>query len=62
MTRSTSIPTHFEAAVGKHSGKPDAFYQIVRAASYLPAGEAFQGKARAGFVDLFGKKEVKDAA
>jgi N6-adenosine-specific RNA methylase IME4 len=53
MTRSHSIPTHFEAPLGAHSEKPDKFYDIVRAASYLPAGEAFQRKARAGFVNLF---------
>jgi N6-adenosine-specific RNA methylase IME4 len=53
MTRSTSIATHFEAPVGEHSEKPERFYQIVREASYLPAGEAFQIKARDGFVNLF---------
>jgi N6-adenosine-specific RNA methylase IME4 len=53
MTRSTSIPTHFEAPVGNHSEKPERFYEIVREASYLPAGEAFQRTARDGFVNLF---------
>jgi N6-adenosine-specific RNA methylase IME4 len=53
MTRSTSIATHFEAPVGEHSEKPDRFYEIVREASYLPAGEAFQRKPRDGFVNLF---------
>jgi ParB/RepB/Spo0J family partition protein len=53
MTRSTSIATHFEAPVGEHSEKPERFYEIVREASYLPAGEAFQRKARDGFINLF---------
>ena len=52
-TRATNIPTHFEAPVGKHSEKPERFYDIVRNASYLPAGEAFQRKPREGFVNLF---------
>jgi N6-adenosine-specific RNA methylase IME4 len=50
---STTIPTHFEAPKTGHSEKPEAFYQIVRAASYLPAGEAFQRTPRDGFVNLF---------
>jgi len=62
MTRSTSIPTHFEAPVGEHSEKPERFYEIVRAASYLPAGEAFQRKARDGFVNLFAAKDIEAAS
>jgi hypothetical protein len=46
-------PTWFEAPVGKHSDKPERFYDIVRAASYPPYGEAFQRKARPDFVNLF---------
>jgi N6-adenosine-specific RNA methylase IME4 len=53
MTRSTAIATHFEAPVGAHSEKPERFYEIVREASYLPAGEAFQRKARDGFTNLY---------
>jgi N6-adenosine-specific RNA methylase IME4 len=49
MTRSTSIATHFEAPVGEHSEKPEKFYEIVRAASYPPYGEAFQPKTREDF-------------
>jgi N6-adenosine-specific RNA methylase IME4 len=52
-TRSRTISTHFEAPVGAHSEKPERFYEIVREASYLPAGEAFQRKAREGFVNLY---------
>jgi N6-adenosine-specific RNA methylase IME4 len=51
--RARDIPTHFEAPVGEHSEKPEEFYDIVRRASYLPAGEGFQRKARDGFVNLF---------
>jgi ParB/RepB/Spo0J family partition protein len=51
--RSTSIATHFEAEVGDHSEKPDKLYDIVKRASYPPYGEAFQRKAREGFVNLF---------
>jgi N6-adenosine-specific RNA methylase IME4 len=57
-TRSDSIATHFEAAVGKHSEKPDAFYEIVRRASYLPCGEIFQRKERPDFFNCFGQLEV----
>ncbi len=52
-TRSDSIATHFEAPVGEHSAKPEAFYAIVRAASYPPYGEAFQRQSRDGFRNLF---------
>jgi N6-adenosine-specific RNA methylase IME4/ParB-like chromosome segregation protein Spo0J len=48
-----AIPTHFEAPRGEHSEKPEAFYDIVRAASYPPYGEAFQRKARPDFESLF---------
>lgn len=56
MTRSTSIATHFEAPVGEHSEKPEAFYEIVRAASYPPYGEAFQCTARDDFINLYAEK------
>ena len=53
-TRSDSIPTWFEAPVPKlHSEKPERFYEIVREASHLPCGEAFQRRARDGFVNLY---------
>jgi N6-adenosine-specific RNA methylase IME4 len=53
-TRATNISTLFEAPVPKrHSEKPEKFYDIVRAASYPPYGEAFQRTARPDFLNLF---------
>jgi len=53
-TRVRTIGKSFEApVVGEHSTKPDKFYEIVRAASYPPYGEAFQRKPRDGFVNLY---------
>ena len=52
-TRSDSISTIFEAPIGEHGEKPERFYEIVRAASYAPYGEAFQRNARDGFVNLY---------
>jgi N6-adenosine-specific RNA methylase IME4 len=48
-----SISTHFEAPRGEHSEKPEAFYDIVRAASYPPYGEGNQRAARADFANLY---------
>jgi N6-adenosine-specific RNA methylase IME4 len=49
-----SISTMFEGPRGEeYSEKPEQFYDIVRAASYPPYGEAFQRKARPDFVNLF---------
>ncbi len=47
------IPTHFEAPRGAHSEKPEAFYDIVRKASYPPYGEGNRREPRADFVNLF---------
>jgi N6-adenosine-specific RNA methylase IME4 len=52
-TRVDNISTIIEGPMGKHSEKPESFYDIVRKASYLPAGEAFQRKERKGFENLF---------
>ena len=52
-TRSDSIATHFEAPVGEHSVKPQAFYDLVLEASYPPVGEAFQRTARDGIRNLY---------
>jgi N6-adenosine-specific RNA methylase IME4 len=52
-----SISTIFEGPIGEHSEKPEQFFDIVRAASYPPYGEAFQRKARPDFVNLFAPRE-----
>jgi N6-adenosine-specific RNA methylase IME4 len=52
MGRSTSTPTHFEASRGEHSEKPEKFYEIVRAMSFPPYGEAFQRTPRPDFTNL----------
>jgi N6-adenosine-specific RNA methylase IME4 len=57
-TRSAPIATHFEAPVREHSEKPERFYEIVRASSYPPYGEAFQRTSRPDFANLFQQAEV----
>jgi N6-adenosine-specific RNA methylase IME4 len=61
-TRANDISTLFEAPVGKHSEKPEKFYEIVRRASYPPYGEAFQRMARSDFVNLYQQQIALEAA
>jgi N6-adenosine-specific RNA methylase IME4/ParB-like chromosome segregation protein Spo0J len=62
-TRVSNIGTWFAAPpLGEHSEKPEKFYEIVRAASYPPFGEAFQRKARPDFVNLFEQQVAREAA
>ena len=58
--RRPNISTLFEAPIGKHSEKPEKFYEIVQAASYPPYGEAFQRQARPGFLNLY--EQISEAA
>ncbi|SRR6266851_5612839 len=41
-------------------GMPEEFYEIVRAASFPPYGEAFQRKARPDFQNLFAMREAAE--
>jgi len=61
-TRVSDTPTHFFSPIGRHSEKPETFYNIVRKESYLPAGEAFQRTPRSGFVSLFADTAALRAA
>jgi N6-adenosine-specific RNA methylase IME4 len=55
-----SIPTHFEAPRGEHSEKPEKSYEIIRAGSYPPYGEANQREARQDFTNLFVEAEAAE--
>ena len=47
--RSRSIRSSFDAPVGVHSAKPDAFYQLVEDLTYGPFAELFARRHRKGW-------------
>lgn len=53
MLARADLPNVFEGAPGRHSEKPDSFFDLVRAASPGPYGEAFQRQARPDFTNLY---------
>jgi N6-adenosine-specific RNA methylase IME4 len=57
-TRVDDISTLFHAPIGEHSEKPEAFYEIVRRASYPPFGEVFQRTPRGDFPNLYRLREA----
>lgn len=59
-----STPTHhgWPTPAGPESTKPDGFYDMVRALSFGPYGEAFQRTARPDFVGLYEPAIVLEAA
>ncbi len=63
-TRAAGRSTRTDHAwpVGANSEKPEAFYDLVRAHSYPPYGEAFQRKARPDFVNLYQPAPALQAA
>ncbi|WP_267355696.1 MULTISPECIES: MT-A70 family methyltransferase [unclassified Methylobacterium] len=48
-----SVRTDHDWPVGANSEKPEGFYDLVRACSYPPYGEAFQRLARPDFKNLY---------
>lgn len=48
-----SVRTDHRWPVGENSEKPEGFYELVRACSYPPYGEAFQRQARPDFTNLY---------
>ncbi|WP_244475602.1 MT-A70 family methyltransferase [Methylobacterium sp. Leaf466] len=48
-----ATPTDHDWPVGQNSEKPKGFYDLVRACSFPPYGEAFQRLARPDFVNLY---------
>ena len=61
MTRARDIPTHFAAPLGKHSEKPQEFFDLVERASYGPYLEAFARKQRQGW-EVWGNLGNSDEA
>ena len=62
MLARQDVPNDFDGPVGEHSEKPDAFFDLVCAASPAPYGEAFQRRARPGFANLYPVAPVPDLA
>jgi N6-adenosine-specific RNA methylase IME4 len=62
MVRRQDLPNHFAGPVGEHSEKPEAFYDLVRAASFPPYGEGFQRQARPDFTNLYVEAPLAMAA
>lgn len=50
--KSRSIRSRFAAPVGSHSGKPEAFYDLVEALAHGPFVELFARRQRAGWICL----------
>lgn len=59
-----STPTHHDwgRPEGPESSKPEGFYEMARALSYGPFGEAFQRRARPDFVNLYQPARILEAA
>lgn len=58
-----SMRTDHDWPVGENSAKPDGFYDLVRACSFPPYGEAFQRQPRPDFVNLYqAPAAVREAA
>lgn len=62
VVRSHSVRSVFDAPVGVHSAKPDAFYSLVEELAYGPYHECFARRRRPGWtqegleLDVFGGK------
>ena len=58
-----SVRTDHDWPVGANSEKPEGFYDLVRACSFPPYGEAFQRLARPDFQNLYAAPaEMREAA
>ena len=58
MLKRQDLPNHFAGPVGEHSAKPESFYDLVRAASPEPYGEAFQRPGRPDFTNLYAPADL----